>query len=96
MASKWICVSESTIGIPDAVATESLSYAETDMTLREIATDLQEAHRELDEYRRSSLVLAQNLKEMRQCVEAEGNTELVETTRKLEQSAMAVVNRSRK
>ncbi|WP_262175417.1 hypothetical protein [Haloarcula laminariae] len=88
-------MSESTIGIPDAVATESLSYAETDMTLREIATDLQEAHRELDEYYSGSLVLAQNLKELRHCAEAEGNTELVETTRKLEQSAMAVVERSR-
>lgn len=96
MASKWIYVSESTIGIPDAVATESLSYAETDITLREVAADLQEAHRELDEYRRSSLVLAQNLKELRHCAEAEGNTELVETTRKLEQSAVAVVERSKK
>jgi len=93
MASKWFCVSESTIGISDAVATESLSYAETNMTLREIAADLQEAHRELDEYRRSSLVLAQNLKELRHCAEVEGNTELVETTHQLESSAMGVFHR---
>jgi len=83
-------VSESTIGIPDTVATESLSYADTDMTLREIADDIEEAHRELDEYRSSSLVLVQNLKELRLKAEREGNTETANTIYELEQSAMAV------
>ena len=81
---------ESTIGIPDAVATESLSYADTDMTLREIATDLQEAHRVLDEYRSSSLVLAQNLKELRMKAEREDNQQLANTTEELAESAMAI------
>ncbi|MFC7071531.1 hypothetical protein ACFQJ7_16610 [Halovenus rubra] len=88
-------MSESTIGIPDTVATESLSYAGTDMTLREIATDLQEAHRELDEYHSGSLVLAQNLKELRMKAERDGNLQLANTTKELEESAMAVVERSR-
>ncbi|WP_435118015.1 hypothetical protein [Halolamina sp. C58] len=89
-------MSDSTIGIPDAVTTESLSYAETDMTLREIAGDLQEAHRELDQYRSSSLVLAQNLKELRIDAEAEGDSELVEIIHKLERSAMGIFERSKK
>lgn len=87
-------MSESTIEIPDVVATESLSYADTDMTLREIATDLQEAHRELDEYRSSSLVLAQNLKELRLKAEDSGNIPLANTTKELEDSAMAVFERT--
>jgi len=88
-------VSKSIIGIPDAVATESLSYADTEMTLREIASDLQEAHRELDEYQSGSLVLAQNLKELRMKAEVNGNLQLANTTKELEESAMAVVERSR-
>jgi hypothetical protein len=80
-------VSESTIGIPDTVATESLSYADTDMTLREIADYLKEAHRELDEYRSSSLVLAQNLKELRLKAEQGENTETADTIHELEKSA---------
>ena len=85
---------ESTIGIPDTVATESLSHSGIDMTIREIAGDLQEAHRELDEYRSSSLVLAQNLKERRMKAEREGDTELADTIHGLEQSAMAVFERT--
>ncbi|WP_143114369.1 hypothetical protein [Halopenitus persicus] len=88
-------MSESTIGIPDDIATESLSYADTDMTLREIAGDLQEAHRELDEYRKGSLVLAQNLKELRMKAESDGDIPLANTTKELEDSAMAVFERTR-
>jgi hypothetical protein len=87
-------VSESTIGIPDVIATKSLSYADTDMTLRKIADDIEEAHRELDEYRSSSLVLAQNLKELRLKAEREGNTKTANTIHGLEQSAMAVFERT--
>jgi len=88
-------VSESTIGIPDTVATESLFYADTDMTLREIADDIEEAHRELDEYRSGSLVLAQNLKELRLKAEREGNTETADTIHELEKSAMAIFERTK-
>lgn len=87
-------MSESTIEIPDTVAKESLSHADTDVTLREIATDLQEAHRELDEYRSSSLVLAQNLKELRMKAEDNGDIPLANTTKELESSAMAVFERT--
>lgn len=89
-------MSESIIGIPDAVATESLSHADTDMTIREVAGDLQEAHRELDEYRSSSLVLAQNLKELRMKAEDNEKIPLANTTKELENAAMAVFERTRK
>jgi hypothetical protein len=79
----------------ESIATESLSYGETDITLREIATDLQEAHRELDEYRRSSLVLAQNLKELRLKAESQGDVSVANTAKGLEDSAMAVFQRTK-
>ena len=87
-------MSESTIGIPDAVATESISLADTDMTLREAAGDLQEAHRELDEYQHGAFVLAQNLTELRAEAERNGDLQLANTTNELMKSAMAIVDRT--
>jgi len=83
-------VSESIIGIPDNVGKELLSHAGNELNLQEIATDLQKAHKELDEYYHGSLVLAQDLKELRLKAEREGNCELAETIHNIEQSAIAV------
>lgn len=84
----------SQIGLCDEVSDRTIEYSDTTLSLQEVATDLQEAHRELDEYRSSSLVLAQNLKELRLKAEDNGNVSLANTTKELEDSAMAVFERT--
>jgi uncharacterized coiled-coil protein SlyX len=90
-------VSQSThqTDLPTGISDKTIKCNDIEITLQEVASDLTEAHREIDEYRRSSLVLAQKLKELRMKAEREGNVPLANTTKELEDSAMAVVKRTR-
>lgn len=81
------------IGLPEDLAEESIGVSDNETTLREAATDLAVAHRELDEYRNGALTLAQSLKELQRTAEAEGNQELASTACNLKESALAVSER---
>lgn len=81
------------IGLPENLTEEHIGASDDETTLREAATDLAVAHRELDEYRNGALSLAQTLKEIQRTAEAEGNHQLATTTRNLKESALAVTER---
>ncbi|SDY41180.1 hypothetical protein SAMN05216564_10575 [Halopenitus persicus] len=81
------------IGLPEDLVEEPIGVSNNETTLREAATDLAVAHRELDEYRNGALTLAQTLKELQRTAEAEGNHELATTARNLKESAIAVTER---
>lgn len=81
------------IGLSKNIAEESISGCTNQMTLREAATDLSAAHRELDEYRQGAIALTQQLTELQRTAEAEGDHELATTACELKQSALAVTER---
>ncbi|MDL0135419.1 hypothetical protein PNP85_14375 [Halobacterium salinarum] len=81
--------------ISDGVSGTTIRTSDTNSTLREIATDLQEAHTELDEYHNGALVLSQNLKELRYKAERNGNTKLANTAHELEESALTIITQTK-
>ncbi|MDL0138266.1 hypothetical protein PNP85_01915 [Halobacterium salinarum] len=81
--------------IPDSVLDETIPYSDTNSTLQEVAQDLNFAHRELDEYHNGALVLSQNLRVLRHKAEQNENTELANTAHELEESALAIITRTK-
>lgn len=81
------------IGLPSETAETTIEYAGSELTLQEAATDLANAHDEIDQYQAGALTLANELEDLQMTAEAEGNETLAQTAYQLKQSAIAVSTR---
>ncbi|MDL0125660.1 hypothetical protein PNQ92_09595 [Halobacterium salinarum] len=81
--------------IPDSVSDETVSYSGIKSTLQEVAQDLDVAHREIEAYYKGTVVLSQSLKDLHHKAERNGNTELANTAHELEESAVAIITRTK-